>query len=167
MITGLKRLLRRLAQRKAIRARIRANIDTHGWHVLFVPDGAPAFAYSIGFQPTLRAPEIIVVGLPQQVSHRLINDIGKRIRDGLEIEDGGVYSDFIPRYRCTFRLVPKRHYGNYLGTATRFYSRDDFPVLQLIYPDREGRWPWEEGVSPEFQRIQPVLADSEDPDWAR
>src|SRR6185503_14718031 len=70
-------------------------------------------------------------------------------------------------YDVTFRRVPEYQYGAYLGWGMRFYAHDSFPVLQMIYPDREGRWPWQDGVSPGIRALQPVLADEPEPPWAR
>ena len=37
------------------------------------------------------------------------------------------------------------------------YERSDVPCLQLVYPDKQGRWPWQPDVRDGFRRIQPVL----------
>ncbi|MFL5577733.1 MAG: DUF4262 domain-containing protein [Gemmatimonadaceae bacterium] len=48
---------------------------------------------------------------------------------------------------------------SFVGFARWFYGGDDFPVLQVVYPDRTGRYPWEDGVAEGFRAVQPVLAD--------
>jgi hypothetical protein len=62
-------------------------------------------------------------------------------------------------YSCTFRTVPRRHYEAYLGSASWYYEGDDFPVLQLIRPDREHRYPWAAPDDAGIRKAQPILAD--------
>lgn len=40
-------------------------------------------------------------------------------------------------------------------------------AVQMIYPDRHGRWPWDEGVSDAFRHQQPVLETDPVPEWAK
>jgi hypothetical protein len=145
------------------------DVATYGWSVMRVSaDGpGPDFAYSIGMVQNLGHPEILVVGLPLDTAHRLINDVGDAVRDGKRFAAGQVSGDFLENYDVIFRRVPDYQYGAYLGWGLRFYEGEQFPALQMIYPDRERRWPWQDGVSPEFRASQPVLADEPEPPWAR
>ena len=76
---------------------------------------------------------------------------------GGRYEAGKEYDDFLHGYACTFRDMPREKYRDYLGFAIWYYGGYDFPAMQLIYPDRYHRWPWEEGVHEEFRRRQPVI----------
>ena len=131
-----------------------SDVETYGWHVIQVAedDVGPGFSYSIGLYHTLRHPEMIVVGLSPESSHELINLVGEEIRGGRVFAAGGVYKGLLEAYAATFRAVPARQYASYLGFANRFYADRSFPVLQLVYPDREGRWPWSSDVSDAFGR---------------
>jgi hypothetical protein len=145
-----------------------SDVETYGWHVINVleDDAGPPFSYSVGLHRTLRHPEVIVVGLPRAVAHPIINSLGEAARAGRRYEAGGVYEEFLEGYDCTFRAVPRRQYANYVGWASWFYDGVEFPLLQLIYPDRNARWPWQAGVDEGFRTRQPVLADEGDPPWA-
>ena len=37
------------------------------------------------------------------------------------------------------------------------HGGDDFPVLQLLWPDRDGRYPWDPGYPPDMFPLQPLL----------
>ncbi len=145
-----------------------ANIETHGWHVINVLEdpGGPPFSYSIGIYETLGQPEIIIVGLPHEVAHPPINDVGEALRGGKRFVPGGVYDDLLEGYDCAFRDVPSRQYWCYLGRAVGHYGGENFPVHQLVYPDRKGRWPWDSEAGDGFREQQPVLADTPEPLWA-
>ena len=145
-----------------------ADIDRFGWVVLKVTnDAGPDFAYSVGMYRTFGHPEILIFGLPVELMHRLINDIGEHVRSGERYTAGQVTDDFLEGYDVTFRVVPTFQYKGHLGWANWLYDGTQYPVLQLVYPDREHRWPWEDGVAPGFREGQPVLADIPVPPWAR
>ena len=49
-------------------------------------------------------------------------------------------------------------HGAFLQKACWAYEGEEFPVVQLVWPDKQGRWPWEDGVRAGFRDAQPVLA---------
>lgn len=61
-----------------------SNVEEYGWHVVFIPeeDGTPGWAFSVGLYWSYLAPEVVVFGLNQELSHRLINTIGEWTRSG-------------------------------------------------------------------------------------
>lgn len=138
-----------------------ADIEQYGWAVQVVmeTEGEPAFAYTIGLVRNFDHPELIIVGLKYESMFGILDVCGVDVRNGRRFEDGKVYDDCLEGYAAIFRSVPKFEYRNYIGYACWFDGSWDIPVLQLIYPDKEGRWPWDEGVTPGFLWQQPVLAD--------
>jgi hypothetical protein len=135
------------------------DVNTHGWHVQIVlPDGAnPGWAYSIGLFHTFRHPEILVFGLDGDLMHQLINHVGREARDGHRFQPEREYGDIIEKYRCTFRPVHASWYQHILCRATWFYKGSAFPTLQLIWPDRAQRYPWDPDFEAKFLRDQPLL----------
>jgi Domain of unknown function (DUF4262) len=142
-------------------AQMRADIATYGWHVIKVyeDDEGPAFAFTIGLFQRFGHPELIVFGLPPDTMHLMLNGAGENVRAGRPYAAGLNYDDILEGYSCTFRPVPRRHYEAYLGSARWYYEGDDFPVLQLIWPDREHRYPWAAPPDAWIRGAQPVLAD--------
>jgi hypothetical protein len=58
--------------------------------------------------------------------------------------------------------VDAQWYSPFLGYAQWFYeSEDGFPVLQLVWPDEQGRYPWDEGYAI-TDGSQPVLVSRAD-----
>ena len=145
-----------------------ADVDRFGWSVLKVSnDAGPDFAYSVGMFRTLGHPEILLFGLPLDVMHRLINDVGEQVRAGTRYVAGQVTDEFLEGYEVTFRAVPAFQYEGHLGWANWLYGGTNYPALQLVYPDRHRRWPWDAGVERGFRENQPILADIDVPSWAR
>lgn len=136
-----------------------ADIARVGWAVLGIPedDEGPGYAFSVGLHHTHAHPEVILVGLPWEVSYRLITDIGAAVKEGRRYEAGREYDDLAEGHPSAFVAVDRGNYQEYLGTAGWFYRGWDFPVVQLVWPDRSGSYPWDAGAAPAYCRRQPVL----------
>lgn len=144
----------------ALELKLRQDIDNYGWHVLnvFPGESAPGFSYSVGLFRTLGHPEIVIIGLSPQIRHQLINLVGEKIRGGSHFGDGTISSEILKDYDCIFKEVPLHVYEDFFGRAIDFYQGESFPVLQLVYPDREGLWPWDVAADEGFRLGQLVLA---------
>ena len=142
-------------------ARMQADIATYGWHVIevFEDDEGPGFAFTIGLHKRFEHPELIVFGLPLDTMHLMLNAAGEAVRAGHVFTAGQTSDAILNGYDCTFRPVPHRHYEAYLGSARWYYEGDDFPALQLIWPDREHHYPWAAPADAWIRSAQPVLAD--------
>ena len=53
--------------------------------------------------------------------------------------------------------VPREVQAEYFGTAQWAYEGADFPCVQLVWPDKQGRWPWDPSSRDGFRGLQPVL----------
>lgn len=141
--------------------RVIEDVQKFGWHIVGVEDDpeGPAFAYSIGIYHTLKQPEIIIFGLNSMATMvRIVNAIGEEMRKGTKFEDWTESDQILEGYSCMFRHVHDGFYTKYLGFAIWFYRPDYFPVLQCVWPDRQGRYPWQPEFSAELYPRQPILA---------
>ena len=137
-----------------------ADVARYGCHILHVlgEEESPPFSYSVGIEKTSRAPEVVVIGLGREVSHFMINEYNRRVREGEPIECGSYYEGFIDLYPVFASDVDPTHYETYFGWNFWFYDGPDFRVIQLVYPTKENVWPWDEGAPETFVRWQPVLS---------
>ncbi|MCU7806895.1 MAG: DUF4262 domain-containing protein [Candidatus Thiodiazotropha sp. (ex Semelilucina semeliformis)] len=135
------------------------NIEEYGCHVMhiFAEDNLPRFTYSVGIYGKTKQPELIVMGLKREVAHTLVNDYSSFVKEGRVFNPGEYYSDFLDGYDVTFIEVAKEHYEEYFGWDIWYYKGKSFPVLQLVFPDKSGVWPWEERASEDFKWYQPLL----------
>jgi len=136
-----------------------ANIARVGWAVLGIPedDEGPGYAFTIGLYRAFAYPEVVLFGLPWEVTYGFLNNIGAAVKGGKRYEAGEEYHDLAVGYPAAFVAVDRGHYREYLGTAGWFYRGWDFPAVQLVYPDRHGAYPWDAGTAPGYWRRQPVL----------
>jgi hypothetical protein len=136
-----------------------ALIREHGWFCTQVlgDDAGPGFSYTTGFWVGLGQPEVIVFGLDQTLAHDVLWDIYRDLAAGkplpVEARTGEVFGG------CDAWLRPmgRQHYRDYLGWSLWFYQGDEFPCLQLLWPDRAGRFPWEAGAEAAVRELQPGL----------
>lgn len=134
-------------------------LEQWGWYVISVA-AEPTFSYSIGLYQHFQHPEIIVFGLSYDTGHRVINDAGKRIKEGFKYNAQCRYDDLLQDYECEFRSVDPSRYDGHLNYAMWYYQNSDFPAIQLIWPDKQHRFPWEPDFAEEFRDDQPMLEHS-------
>lgn len=133
-----------------------------GWQVtqVFDPKGRdPDFSYSIGMYETLQQPELIIIGLPIKNAGNLINLYGRRIRDdGRIYRAGEFFDDLIEGYDAFLIDVSNSPIKEeYAKSAGWYYDRGDFPMLQLVWPSIDRKWPWEPGQA-KLLSEQPLLS---------
>src|SRR6266571_6248544 len=123
------------------------DVNTYGWHVVKVSSSGdnPDWAFSIGLFHTFHHPEVLMFGLRLDLMHHLINTLAAEIRGGCIIAADGEHGDLLKGYRCAFKVVEKMWYGHVLGYATWFYNGYGFPTLQCFWPDKDRRYPWDQG----------------------
>lgn len=137
------------------------NIKSFGCSIMHVPEHVtgttvePGFSYSIGLFKNYQLPELLIIGLDQELRHTLIDNISIDYQEGTALEIGAYNAGIVENFDCLVAPVEPKHYKEYLGWARWFYNGDDFPVVQVIYPDLLGLFPWDK----DFSRFikQPVL----------
>ncbi|NJR52844.1 MAG: DUF4262 domain-containing protein [Leptolyngbyaceae cyanobacterium CSU_1_3] len=135
------------------------DIAKYGWHAIKIMGDSegPAFAYSIGLYETYHHPEIILFGLPLSLMHEIMNVISNEIKAGKGFQTGVRYESILDNYEVTFLAVNQADYAAYLGYALWYYQGTSFPVLQCVWPNRNGAFPWEAEADQQFQMQQPIL----------
>lgn len=135
------------------------NIKEHGCHILHVVEEAdlPRFSYSIGIQKNFSQPELIVVGLNQELAHWIINEYCSRVKKGEQFETDQLYLGFLNNFNIQFKKVSKNKYEEYLGWGLWLYKGTNFDTLQLIYPSTQGIWPWDQEAPEDLVWSTPQL----------
>jgi len=127
--------------------RLLHNVQTQGWHVLHVggatedDPNVPDWSYSIGLFHTFGHPELIVVGLPFATAQAILDGLGSRIKAGQRFDHGMRDSEVLTNHDVRFITMRRGRNRSMLGYAFWFYRGKEFPVLQVVWPDRAGRFP--------------------------
>lgn len=101
-----------------------------------------------------------MTGLNLDLAHWITNEYNRRVRAGEILEANALYNGFIHGFPVMFSPLLKEHYSEHLGWALWFYGGNTFNVFQLICPDKEGRWPWDEGLTDKYRWLMPMLSEA-------
>ncbi|MBN9146517.1 MULTISPECIES: DUF4262 domain-containing protein [unclassified Novosphingobium] len=135
-------------------------IKDHGWfhtRVFDNKDEHPDFSYTTGFSVNHGYPEIILFSLAKDVSHSILWDVWRDIESGKRHEVGKKIQGIFGNADAVLLPVSKSVYKEYLGWNRWFYRSDTFDCLQLVWPDRDGKFPWEASFNDKFANSQPDL----------
>ena len=143
--------------RAAFLDRVASEIETLGWHVTVVED-TPRYAHTTGLTKSFAHPEILVIGLPVSSIAEVVHEAARQVAAGARFRDEETSSTIFDGLSAAFRAVPLVSVLDYCAAARAYY---DFPpdVLQLVWPDAQGRWPWDANADAVYRLQQPVLAD--------
>ena len=130
---------------------------------------APEFTYSVGLYLNFLHPEVLLMGLHPSTAHDIIIKILDEAVRGLMLTPDSVRHDLFSDSRpVRFRPVPPERYLDYLGRNCNLYfslflrepAFHDFgyPVLQGIWPDRDGRSPDDSDCDSRFAAIHTLVA---------
>jgi len=137
-----------------------AQIREHGWHSTSVleDDEGPGFTYTTGFWVSLGVPEVMVFTLSAEVAHDTLWDVYREAKGGRRFPIGVRVPDIFANVDSFLIPVGKQHYAEYLGWSRWFYGGDEFSCVQLLWPDKQGRFPWQAGVEQSYTRLQPDVS---------
>jgi hypothetical protein len=151
-----------LDSRERLMRSLHGSVSEHGWTMISIPTKwwqlwNPPWAYSIGLYETYKLPEVVIMGRMPELMSAMLTNIHEQLKAGERIDDGKEMDGVLIGQTCIFRLIDKKHYKKYLPWAIDFYGATDFPVLQCIWPDAQGRFPWQEGHERRVRRFQKLL----------
>lgn len=128
-------------------------LNEPGWMVMAVGPGddKPGFAYTVGLIH-YDHPEVIVFGLPPTTAHSILGDVAERVKAGEMLLPNSTWEDFTANGLPAKFIVAKTDDLNLCG---RYF--EEFTALQLVWPDKEGRFPWEPGWDKKFDAHQSLL----------
>lgn len=142
--------------------RVVANVGKYGWHCTSVSgglvDAKPGFSYTVGLFHSYRQPEFIIFGLEAGISYAILKILADAAAAGEMYALDKACDALVEDYECVFVEVPRARFNDHVFSASWFYAGRNFPLYQVVWPDREGRYPWNERATPDPLHEQPVLA---------
>ena len=100
-------------------------------------------------------------GLSEELGHVMINNAGHDIKNGTRrFSAGNYYDEFLGGFDVLMIEVDDAERKKHATWADWFYDRQTFPLLQCVWPNTQGIWPWQEAADDEFKSMQPLLAGS-------
>jgi hypothetical protein len=134
---------------------VRATVADVGWAVVAVSGGVP-YAFTIGLRRSYGLPEVAMFGLREQDMQIWLNNCAELLRDrGKPFADGDPFARVIERFPVQTRAVHPSWHPALFGALGRHYGTLDVPVQQVVWPDRDGRWPWDAAATASCRERQP------------
>jgi hypothetical protein len=136
-----------------------ADIAEHGCYLGAASETAeqPAFAYTAGLLHTHDHPELVVVGLEEDLAGELLEALIDAIAAGRRFAAGQRCDGFLRGYPVALCAVHRDCCAQFLPAAVWAWQGSDVTALQVVWPDRQGRMPWDADVREGFRACQPLL----------
>jgi len=135
------------------------NIRKNGFGIVYSFAEFPSFVYSAGIQENLRHPELIVVGLDYDLSTLLITETVNLIKRGASFTDQACHYR-IGNMNVMFLEASTNCAKQYMPETTAYYGDKIIGVLQIVWSDKQGYFPFDPQCSDEVKRTQRVLAQN-------
>ena len=148
---------------KGRRVEMLTDIQRDGYHKVGVfseVEGEPEFSYTVGLFHVQKHPELVIFGLGIDTEFAILQTALELVANGARFAHGDVSSEMLSGHSVVFLEFSRAEYDEYLGQAENFYKSDDFPVLMLTWPDRDGMYPWSDGAADWLRQRQPALWSS-------
>ncbi len=146
---------------EAFRKTVLENIRSSGFHMtgVFSESGSPAFTYTAGLETTFNHPEIVIYGIEPRIAGHLLHAAVDVIRDGAAFKAGGRYERIAEKYSMVFLDIRDSLARNKFPVAFQSQPGCEVRVLQMVWPDPNGKFPWQTGYDQRYSSLQPMLLD--------
>jgi hypothetical protein len=147
------------AEFERLNALIDEKIASVGWVVMSVEADRvrrePGFSYTVGLAAR-GLPELLAFGLPHQIAQPILNDLARRLIDQGSLPMDVPVDQVVRGFPVVFRkLAPARARPFVRAAAQR--AGGAVEVIQLVWPDPSGRFPWEPDFDPALRIAQRML----------
>lgn len=170
-----------------LQRQIRESIGFQGFAIRNVlsSNNHPEFTYTVGLHlPGSERPELFISGLSRAARVQWILHLGfliqgppplegymrKARQQGISVKDfrfppggkvfksGVCYRDLAEGdFPTCFGEVERRYYHHHFGQAIVFHGTHNFPVLQVVWSDTKGHFPWDPQFEARFRGQQRLL----------
>jgi hypothetical protein len=142
------------------------NVAEYGCHItsVFGDEDSPPFTYSVGLWETVDAADVILVGLPNELSASIINVLTGLLKNGaVSLHDGAVIEGLLDGYVCVARRVDssqitREHFNSALWYHRHRTGEELTEIYQIVWPSvSNGLFPWDDGCPADVIELQTAL----------
>lgn len=147
----------------AAQRQLLAEVTESGLHVVHHAgdDELPAYATTVGLWENFGQPEVVVFGLPPEVGEELLQAIADQNDEGVTFLPGSRHQGLLEGYPVRFLVLGAAARERLCAVARWAYGGEEFPAVQLVWPDPQGRWPWDPATREGYRKGQPVFGERE------
>ncbi|WP_298993235.1 DUF4262 domain-containing protein [uncultured Pseudokineococcus sp.] len=122
----------------------RQEVDADGFSIVHTTGGTSGYplTYTVGLSRQDGQRDLLVSGAPVALSYLLVDRLARRVLAGEHFDAGDQLDDL---GRVLMRFEPVSH-PECAVILQAMYAEDGppLPLLQVVWQDDHGRWPWEE-----------------------
>jgi hypothetical protein len=133
------------------------HVEHDGFFVVGVAeeDDEPGWAYSIGMTHTFGLGEIALFGLEVPDMQEWVSELCAAVAAGKAVPENTRLPGDLTDLPSLLRPMDPSWHRALFGAAKGFYGKTEFGFRQMIWADRDGRFPWDQGVRPRCLEWQP------------
>ena len=141
-----------------------ADIERVGWSVIYVGTGdeEPAFSYTVGLAANGR-PDVFMIGLPSNLSMALLNQCASNLlKKDVDTSDRALVEE-VAQTPLAFREDADGLVEGLASVRRRVLQNlnlEDVGFVQLVVPDPNGKFPWDDGCDQSYISLQSPYAFS-------
>ena len=126
---------------EAMFGKVKGDIDRDGYSIVGVMDNPP-YSYTVGLTQSRKHQEILIAGIGGLTAYHLLIALIKRIPDNGQLPLDEPISEIANMPLVLKKMAPEN--ARIANMARALYD-DSFEMLQLVWPDENGRFPWQKG----------------------
>ena len=137
--------------------RLEDRIAAAGWVVLTIraEKTRPPYSYSMGLGRQ-GLPDLIMVGVAEIAGKDCIGELARMLLEGKQLPLNEPIEGVLPAISLILRPVPPAIARDWLLLSSEG-APAGWTVLQVCWPDPEGKFPWEPGSDPRWAPQQPIF----------
>lgn len=139
---------------------LQLTVQEHGFAIVPVKGNGkdiPGYIYSVGLGQKFGHPELVILGLPDDLIQELVTNIIAQLNKGAMFEDGKVYPGMFSEFAVGFLTIKDEFKSTIMDATAAFYGANQFDAMQVVWPDPQGYFPWEQEFDERFAHYQPAL----------
>jgi hypothetical protein len=119
----------------------------------------PAYAFTVGLWHSFAHAEASLFGRDEDEMVQWLDIVGGQVEAGRVLHPDRQGDDVLSPVEVFPRPALASWHRHLFGSALAFYRGQPVPMLQLVWPDRNGVLPWEPGCAADCLAAQPWLWD--------
>jgi hypothetical protein len=131
---------------------LRDTIAEVGWAVVAL-EAETAHAFTVGLWHSFGLAELAMFGLEAADMQVWLNAAVEALRVRGQILDGEPFDGVLTGFPVLLEEVHPSWNEPLFGAMCGYYGVSEVPVRQVVWPDRDGRWPWQ-GTATEACRLR-------------
>lgn len=125
------------------------------------------WAYTVGLWASHQAPELVVTGLPTGQMIAILHAVAERIADGTHVTVATAIDGICPSPLTVRPVHASWRETSVFSVSDHYYGYVRPRYLQLVWPDKRGRYPGQPGFSGRQPMLWLPVEDHPAGGWAR